>query len=71
VSYIIPRGTLHAGDSIRIRDGALTIIREGPVCGKCGHDGLLDEFCDVPRCADVLACLDRRSKPRAGGASGG
>jgi hypothetical protein len=41
------------------------------ICGKCRCYGPLDEHCDQPRCADVLACLDRRSKPRAGGASGG
>jgi hypothetical protein len=41
------------------------------ICGKCGSEQPLDEFCDVPRCADVLACLDRRSKPRAAGGSGG
>jgi hypothetical protein len=41
------------------------------ICGKCGCYGLLDEHCDLPRCADVLACLDRRSKPHAAGGSGG
>ena len=41
------------------------------ICGKCGSEQPLDEFCDVPRCADVLACLDRRSRPLAGGGSGG
>jgi hypothetical protein len=41
------------------------------ICGKCRSYELLDEHCGQPRCADVLACLDRRSKPRAAGDSGG
>ncbi len=41
------------------------------ICGKCRSYEPLDEHCDEPRCADVLACLDRRSKPRAAGGSGG